>query len=173
MSIQEVHKLKRDHPQFAPRLEAAAAHQVLSMRMSAMRLVEFPAWYQPPEVQAALTDDALKVVVAADAAHAVDKGELRGTAVLRCKCSVVDSESDAGQAVGASSSCGWLGSASAGWSRTVGLGFRGSGWRTTHGSFAPQRRRGGGSSLFSFYRFDAKEGVGIVQCVNLKFRRSS
>ena len=79
--MQEVHKLKRDHPHFAPRLEAAATHQVRTMKSGAMKLVEFPAWYKVPDVDEAAVQ---KLVAVADTAVAVNKGGRRATAMLKC-----------------------------------------------------------------------------------------
>jgi hypothetical protein len=53
--VQEVHKLKRDHPTFLPKMQALAFDQVRTMRME-KPFAEYPSWYniQVPDRIAAI-----------------------------------------------------------------------------------------------------------------------
>ena len=82
---QHLHKMKRDHPRFAPRLELAAGHQVRTLRLAAPPSTEFPSWYVAADSRVALSPGAQKLAQTVNAAVSVAraKGSGRALALLR------------------------------------------------------------------------------------------
>ena len=83
---QEVHKLRRDYPHFAPRLETAATDQVKQIRdkLTGRCDIQLPPWYTMPT-----SDDQIDKQQSgqSDGSYNDTKSDARkSVAVLKCRC---------------------------------------------------------------------------------------